>query len=231
MTEFFRFPHTPHLAWLGRARPREDKVLDAYEVEALLSGEVVVEEKVDGANVGFSTSEEGVVRVQNRGKYLSPDVAHPQFKPLFGWLASRRDALAAALHPGLMLFGEWCYATHSVRYDRLPDWFLGFDVYDRERRVFWSSSARDALLAGLGLASVPHLARGRFALEALEALMGTSGVGSAPMEGLVVRREREGETVARAKLVRASFTQSIDEHWSRGPLEKNALAPGASPWS
>ncbi|MGV3590570.1 MAG: DNA ligase, partial [Gammaproteobacteria bacterium] len=27
MDEFFRFPHTPHIAWLGAGMPRDDKVL------------------------------------------------------------------------------------------------------------------------------------------------------------------------------------------------------------
>lgn len=67
---FFRFPHVPHLAWLGKGQPRDDKVLSPDEAAALLSGEVVVEEKVDGANIGFSASEDGELRAQNRGSYL-----------------------------------------------------------------------------------------------------------------------------------------------------------------
>src|SRR5690606_887302 len=106
-----------HLRWLGEGQPRDDKVLGPDEVEALLGAEVVVEEKVDGANLGFSTSDDGVLRVQNRGSYLRPDHLHPQFRLLFRWLASREEALVEALWPDRMLFGEWCYAVHSVRYD------------------------------------------------------------------------------------------------------------------
>ena len=39
---FFRFPHTPHLAWLGDGVPRDDKVLSDAEAEALLGARVVV---------------------------------------------------------------------------------------------------------------------------------------------------------------------------------------------
>jgi hypothetical protein len=35
-SDFFRFPHTPHLAWLGNGSPRDDKVLSPHEVTALL---------------------------------------------------------------------------------------------------------------------------------------------------------------------------------------------------
>ena len=59
MTSFFRFPHTPHLAWLGDGEPRDDKVLSTAEAKALLASDVVVEEKLDGANLGFTLSAEG----------------------------------------------------------------------------------------------------------------------------------------------------------------------------
>jgi ATP-dependent RNA circularization protein (DNA/RNA ligase family) len=230
MTEFFRFPHTPHLAWLGEGQPRDDKVLSPDEAAELLSAELVVEEKIDGANLGFSVNEEGDLQAQNRGSYLSREFCHEQFQPLWSWLAPREHALVDALWPDLMLFGEWCVAVHSVVYDGLPDWFVGFDVYDRAEARFWATDRRDALLDALGLHSVPRLASGRFSLQALEATLGRSQVGSGPMEGLVVRREAAGWTTERGKLVRAAFTQSIEEHWSRGPLRRNSLKEGVPRW-
>lgn len=228
MSDFFRFPHTPHLAWLGPGQPRDDKVLPPSEVNALLAGEVVVEEKVDGANLGFSTTETGELRVQNRGRYLDREHVHPQFRPLWSWLPARESELLDALWPNLILFGEWCYAVHSVPYDRLPDWFLGFDVHDRETGTFWDAARRDALLAELRLPPVPRLARGRFSMDDLVRMAaGRSRVGGSAMEGIVVRKESGGFTTARAKLVRAEFAQAIEEHWSRGPLRRNELAQGA----
>lgn len=231
MTTFFRFPHTPHLAWLGEGQPRDDKLLTVEEVSELLSGNVVVEEKVDGANIGFSTTEDGELRVQNRGTYLEAGESHPQFRPLWSWLPARAPALVGALWPNLMLFGEWCFAVHSVAYDRLPDWFVGFDVYDREVGAFWDVGRRNELLSSVGLHAVPRLAEGHFTVAELEKLL-TNGsrVGGEAMEGIVVRRESGGFTTARAKLVRAAFAQAIDEHWSRGQLRRNALAPGAAEW-
>jgi RNA ligase len=231
MTEFFRYPHTPHLAWLGQGQPRDDKVLPSAEAESLLSGEVVVEEKVDGANLGFSAIGDGTLRVQNRGSYLDREHPPPQFRALWSWLAPREVALANALWPSLMLFGEWCYAIHSVAYDALPDWFLGFDVYDKEIERFWDVERRDGLLERCHLVPVPRLARGTFSSEQLVAILsGPSRVGGRAIEGVVVRQESGGYTTARAKLVRAEFTQAIDEHWSRGRLRRNTLAKGATPW-
>jgi hypothetical protein len=222
---FYRFPHTPHLAWLGAGSPRDDKVLAPAEVAAFLAHSLVVEEKVDGANLGFSVSEEGELRAQNRGSYLAKESAHPQFKPLWPWLARHHDALIDALWPDLMLFGEWCCAMHSIRYRRLPDWFLGFDVYDRKSDAFLDSERRDALLGGLGLSCVPRLGNGRFDVRQLTSKLGQSTLTDGPMEGLIVRQELGGRTVARAKLVNAAFTQAIDTHWSKGALVRNDLAP------
>lgn len=221
---FFRFPHTPHLAWLGEEAPREDKVLSTAEAAVFLDREIVAEEKIDGANLGLSTDEDGELLAQNRGSWLSPDACHPQFRALWPWLAPRRAALVDALWPDRVLFGEWCAAVHSVRYDALPDWFLGFDVLDRSQNRFWSPRHRDELLMELGLHRVPRLGQGRLSVEDLVALMTTSRVGSSPMEGIYLRTESDRWLRGRAKLVRAEFVQAIDTHWSRGPLRRNQLA-------
>lgn len=70
MTDFLRFPHTPHLAWLGSGTPRDDKVLSPAEAQTLLAEAVVIEEKLDGANLGLSISPDGTLWAQNRGQYL-----------------------------------------------------------------------------------------------------------------------------------------------------------------
>jgi len=224
MTDFFRFPHTPHIAWLGSGQPRDDKVLLPQDAGELLRHEVIVEEKVDGANLGFSLDERASLRVQNRGSYLSKEHCHPQFKTLWRWLQTREQALADALFPDLMLFGEWCYAVHSVRYNRLPDWFLAFDVYDRSQGHFLSTARRDDLIAQLGLAMVPVLGQRKFKLAELSDMLKQSQLGEAPAEGLYVRRDEGAWLAARAKLVRPEFVQAIEEHWSRRSVQVNELA-------
>jgi hypothetical protein len=221
---FARFPHTPHLVWLGRSRPRGDKVLTPSQANELLMHEIVVEEKVDGSNVGFSVDEQGDVRVQNRGSYLSRGNSHPQFKPLFRWLELHRDALVKVLAHDFVLFGEWCYAVHSVHYSSLPDWFLAFDVLDVRESVFCSVARRDEVVRQLDLEVVPKVATGRFDLSQLVSLLGRSRLGEMPAEGLYVRHDQGDRLVARAKIVREEFVQNIVSHWSRGPLRTNALA-------
>jgi len=230
MSDFIRFPHTPHLAWLAAGSPRDDKVLSPVEAHALLGADVVIEEKLDGANLGFSLDEAGALRAQNRGQYLT-EPHTGQFARLPAWLAQHGPTLQATLKPGLIVFGEWCAARHSLHYDHLPDWFLVFDVYDREAGRFWSTGRRAALAHELGLLQVPRVDHGRYTLDALkDRLMAAhSHYRHGELEGLVIRRESADWCDARAKLVRPDFTQTIAEHWRRRLIEWNRIQPGHTP--
>ena len=227
--DFFRFPHTPHLAWLGTTDSRADKVLSPLDAAALTSGVLTVEEKVDGANLGFSLGPTGELRVQNRGTYLAEPHAG-QFARLPAWLATHGESMAEALldhhDTPLILFGEWCAARHSLSYTRLPDWLLLFDVFDAGVGRFWSTARRNAFAQGLGLATVPQVAHGRYRLNDLIDGLDTwpSRFRDGPLEGVVVRRESADWCEQRAKLVRADFTQSIGEHWRGRQVEWNRLA-------
>lgn len=224
MGEFFRFPHTPHLTWLGTDTPRDDKVLDPVEAEALLKGSVLVEEKLDGANLGLSLADDGQLRAQNRGQYLQ-DPHSGQFSRLHSWLAQHGEAIRAVLRPELMLFGEWCAARHSLDYVALPDWLLVFDVYDRNKGKFWSSRRRDALAEEAGLKLAHQVFSGHTSVKKLVKQVQTtpSHYRDGPLEGLVIRRESFDWCEARAKLVRADFTQAIEQHWRKRVIEWNRV--------
>ena len=224
MTDFFRFPHTPHLAWLGEGSPRDDKVLSPDEVTALLAGDVVVEEKLDGANVGLSLAPDGSLRAQNRGQYLAQPHAG-QFARLPAWLAQHGEDLRSALTPNLILFGEWCAARHSLDYAALPDWFLLFDVYDRKADRFWSTPRRNELASHVGLVTVTQVLHGKATVPALKKVVAdtVSRYRTGALEGVVIRRESADWCEARAKLVRPDFTQAIDTHWRKRALEWNQI--------
>lgn len=227
---FFRFPHTPHLAWLGAGMPRDDKVLSPEGARDLLADDVLVEEKVDGANLGLSLNAQGQLLAQNRGQYLAAPFTG-QFSRLTPWLATHAVEIASALAgEGLILFGEWCAAHHSLSYTNLPDWYLVFDVYDRKRREFWSSGRRDDLASRAGLACVPRLAEGRLSLDLLRHLLvkQPSRFSGGPMEGLMIRRDVNDICEARAKLVSAEFTQAIGMHWRKRKIEWNRLMPAGA---
>lgn len=220
--DFFKYPTTPHLVTLAGVNIRGDKVLSESERDEFLQHDLVVEEKVDGANLGISFDSEGNIRAQNRGAYLHLP-GSGQWKKLKEWLAPRTDILFENLTDRYILFGEWCYAQHSVFYDRLPDWFLGFDIYDKLSCHFLSSSRRDDLCKKMRIAQVPVIVCGRFIFPELVKLLSQSKLTDQPAEGLYLRFD-QGEWLAqRAKLVRPAFIQSVEQHWSRSAIKPNRL--------
>ncbi len=227
MSTFFRFPHTPHLAWFGNETPRDDKVLSEMEAEDFLARTVVLEEKVDGANLGFSVGDDGEIRAQNRGQFLVRPFSG-QFARLNEWITIHEETLFDALGEHLMLFGEWVAAVHSLEYPSLPDYFLVFDVYDKQVQRFWSSTRRNALASRLGLNHIHQVGNGHYRLEALKQMLhktpSTYRVGS--VEGFYLRQEGDDWLMARAKLVHPDFVQSIATHWRSRTLRWNKLHDG-----
>lgn len=219
---FFKFPTTSHLTLFDGTKVRDDKVMLKCEQNELLLHKLVVEEKVDGANLGISFDHEGNMLVQNRGEYLHSPYSG-QWKKLSEWLNPRTDMLFEQLTDKYILFGEWCYAEHSVGYDKLPDWFLGFDIFDKVTAKFFSCSRRNAMFDALQIFHVPMIAQGKFTLSELNNLLSQSQLSDKLAEGLYLRFDQGDWLKQRAKLVRPGFIQSIEQHWSRSAIKANRL--------
>lgn len=229
MTDFFRFPNTPHLLWLGQGQPRDDKILSDAETATLLQNEVLIEEKMDGANLGISLDEHGELRAQNRGQYL-PQPFSGQFSRLNAWLGQHNEILKHTLTPELILFGEWCAARHSLDYQKLPDWFLLFDVYDREAGKFWSVERRNQLAKQLGMTTVPLLKQGSVTSRQLVQFLeeANSDYRNGKIEGIVIRCDSPLWCENRAKLVNRDFVQAIEDHWRSRAIEWNLVNTAAA---
>lgn len=218
----FKFPSTPHLANMGSISIRDDKVFSGEERASFLAREIVVEEKIDGANLGFSFNEAGNIILQNRGNLLFEPYLG-QWKKLDDWLKQHIDKLFDVLGLDKILFGEWCFARHSISYESLPDWFIGFDVYDKSEVKFLATLRRNQIFEQAGIVPIAELGRGFFTLDSLLQIMGKSHYTDAPCEGLYLRQEDEDWLLQRAKLVRTEFVQAIDTHWSKRQLETNKI--------
>lgn len=208
-------PTPPNSPGWARGPVRDDKILTPQEAKAFLSQPVAIEQKIDGANIVFSLSTEGSLRIQQRGNYLQAPYKG-QFSGRQTWLALHGPDLEAFLqepeHQGLILFGEWCAARHSVAYTHLPDPFLLFDVADPERQRFWRRNQRDATAHLLGLATVPLLQdNSHHTLKDL----------SSEIDQFLSRYPQWCK--ARAKLVRPDFTLAIEDHCRSRPIEWNGI--------
>lgn len=225
----FKFPRTPHLIDLGAAT--DDDVVNSLS-SLPDDGHVVITEKVDGANMGFSLSaDRSTFVVQNRSHYVSSS-SHEQFKKLDFWIETHRDDLRKVLDrdPNFaeryILYGEWMFATHSISYTRLPDRFIAFDLYDRSTQMWADRKSLDKLLSGTSICSVPILHEGSMLTEGeiLGMVQGQSKFYDGRMEGIYVKIEKNSCVISRGKVVRKDFIAG-NEHWTKGQLRINSIVP------
>lgn len=236
-----------------------DDASDQVPLKALAGQHVVIEEKLDGANAGISFSGAGDQLLQSRGHYLVGGGSERQFNLFKVWAAAHEAALLERLEDRFVVYGEWTYAKHSVFYDQLPHHFHEFDMLDRETGQFLSTPRRHALLQGSPVLSVPvlyeglmptdpallwalvqpSLAKSRAWRQSFDLTVQREGLppqlcwqqtnNSDLAEGLYLKVEADGQVVARYKLVRQDFLQTIldsGSHHSQRPMIANGLAPG-----
>ena len=232
--DLVRFPRTRHLYNVGSAT-RDDLILSDREADSFLKASddvgFVVQEKVDGANLGISVDPESLnFRVQNRSHYVNSK-SQPQFQKLDQWLEAHRADLWSILVPEVndagryILYGEWLVAQHSILYTKLPDVFLAFDLLDTKGSFFLSSNALMERLRGTKISSVPTrelqpLQRSKEQL--LKMILEPSVFYDGPVEGIYVRRESSGRVLDRAKIVRENFICG-NEHWGKRAMVKNVV--------
>lgn len=197
--------------------------MDAKEAIKFTQNRVIIEEKVDGSNLGISITEDYQIRFQNRSHFVTSASA-TQFKGLDNWVTQHPGIWQILTSPDIILFGEWMFAKHSIGYTNLPDYFLAFDIYIPSQKKFLSRAKRDALLADTGIASVPVLAEGTFTKQEILAMLERpSSFYEGKVEGAYIRIEDEDYELDRGKIVRPDFMQAIETHWSTKTLVQNTV--------
>jgi hypothetical protein len=236
MPTLYKYPRTHHLEG-SRLQPG-DEDSQCTPFAALAGRYLVIEEKLDGANAGISFDAEGRLWLQSRGHFLTGGVREKHFDLFKRWAATHAAALRVVLGQRYVLYGEWLYAKHTVFYDRLPHYFLEFDVLDTQTGAFLATDERRALLNGTPVTSVPVLRTGpcRDLAEATSLLgpslykgpswreslnaasrargldpdqIGKETDSSDLMEGLYVKVEQGGRVIERYKFIRATFLTTV----------------------
>ena len=209
--DFTKYPRTPHL--FGSRGTDDDKLLGQKEsLDFIADASLIVEEKLDGTNVGIHFTSADRIVLQCRGHEITSGM-HAQYDLFKQWTMGKRPVLEAMLEDRLILFGEWLYARHSVHYRSLPHYFFEFDMYDKQRQVFLDLAERLERLEGTGIVTVPVVHRGPATAELLGNLIGPSrydsvfenpvtGRSDNLMEGVYLRTEADGCVTGRAKFVR-----------------------------
>jgi hypothetical protein len=214
-----KYNRTFHLPWSPGAT-NDDKI--AASVDSLLGVDIIITEKMDGSNTSlefggcFSRSHSG-----------SPSHAS------FDGLKALHSAIKWQIPQGIQLFGEWCFALHSIAYQELPGYFLMFNVRDLNTPVpIWYSWEEVELWAEeINVSTVPVLFKGQVhsekeLKELVESFMIQTSRCGGIREGVVVRVARSFQdsefSQCVMKCVRANHVQT-SEHWQNQEIVKNKL--------
>ncbi|PHR97209.1 MAG: DNA ligase [Blastopirellula sp.] len=240
--DFVKYPRTPHL--FGSKGTDDDKHWgEAESTQFIADKSLIVEEKIDGTNVGIHFSQQQDLVLQCRG-HLITEGMHPQYDLFKQWSVVKRTILEEMLEDRYILFGEWVYAKHSVQYRKLPHYFFEFDMYDKQQQTFISLERRLDLLEGTGVQTVPVIHTGAIEKKELQSLIGPSAFDSQfenpltgqtdnIMEGIYLRTEADGKVTGRAKFVRPEFVEKIKQstHWQQQEMGPNLLEENTEIWS
>ncbi|QDG53926.1 2'-5' RNA ligase [Persicimonas caeni] len=209
MTNYTKYPRTPHLPWSPGAS--EDDVF-RWDVSNFEGREVVVTEKRDGENTTM---------YRDHIHARSVDSRH---HPSRNWVKRLQGRIGHLIPEAWRVCGENLYAEHSLRYTELASYFEVFSVWNEENVCLdWDAALEWCAL--LGLEHVPILYRGPWHEELIRGL--ADDIDTETQEGYVVRTaEGFHHGVFRdhiAKWVRSNHV-TTDEHWMHREVIANGLA-------
>lgn len=203
-----KYPRTHHMPFSPGAT-NDDKVLKSLDHFA--AREVVITIKKDGENTSLYTDGFHARSIDSR------------HHPSRDWLARFHSQFAHDIPEGYRICGENLYARHSIAYDALPSYFMGFSVWTPENvALSWDDTQEFFDL--LGITSVPVLYRGVFDEKVLRDLI--AGLDLTKEEGVVMRVadsfHYDDFKMSLAKWVRPAHVQSGD-HWMHQSVIPNGL--------
>jgi hypothetical protein len=204
-----KYPKTLHLPW-SEGIQNDDKVMSKVPFDGQ---EVVVTEKMDGENTTM---------YHDHIHARSLDSRH---HPSRDWVKSFWSTFKHEIPPDMRICGENMFAVHSISYDDLLSYFLGFSVWNKRYCCSWDTTVEWFEI--FGITPVPVLYEGVYKKDVLDELW--ANMNPARNEGYVVRL-RTGfnldsfqESVG--KYVRKDHVQTDDRLWSLKPVVPNKRKP------
>ena len=206
--KYMKYPRTHHLPW-SPTPAADDRVM--LNCDALAGLDIVVTEKMDGENTTMYDDFIHARSIDGRN--------HPSRSWVKNFWA---EHVRYQIDPTWRICGENMYAKHSIGYDSLPSFFLGFSIWEHATVLSWDDTMD--FFALLGITPVPVLYRGPmndFDPEALD-------IDPETCEGYVLRysgwfRMSEWSKLA-GKYVRQNHVQTV-KHWMHGQaIEPNKLS-------
>jgi hypothetical protein len=201
-----KYPRTWHLPW-SPSVTTDDRVLDLGTVLGWYGRDVVVTEKMDGENTTLYRD-----YMHARSLDYSAHVTR-------NWMKNFHARIAHDIPESFRICGENLSFKHSIKYAKLPTFFLVFSIWQRNVCLSWDATLDWCEL--LGLQAVPVLYRGVYSAKTM------FHTNDATQEGYVIRPSAEFTlnefSTHVGKYVRKSHVQTHG-HWMRSHFEPNELA-------
>jgi hypothetical protein len=185
-------PHLPgsrvgpgdHMCHEGQARIATERARDKHD-------EVIVQEKVDGSNVGVARIG-GELYALGRSGYLAESSRYKQHQVFAVWVRNNADRFLAVLKDGERLCGEWLMQAHGTRYQLVHEPFVAFDLMVGHVRTTYDEFMARIAAGGFTPPALIHRGSPLSVENAMERL-GLHGFHGAvdPAEGVVWRVERD----------------------------------------
>lgn len=209
MENLIKYPRTFHMPGSPGAKS-DDKVLK--NMSFFHGKEIVLTLKTDGECTSLTT---------DRCWPRSLDSRHHESRSWVKqfWAQIRRDIPA-----DLRICGENVYAQHSIEYQALPSFFLGFNAWRGSHCLPWDET--QDIFECLGITSVPVLYRGIYdenrVLSEAKGPDLLGGIREGAVGRLVTGFNHEDFKTHVFKWVRPDHVQT-DEHWMSKPVVPNKL--------
>jgi hypothetical protein len=208
-TDKVKYPRTYHLPW-SPGLSSDDKML--RDLSSFEGQRVIVTVKMDGENTTL-------YRDGMHARSIEYE-AHESRT----WIRAFHARFSHDIPEGYRLCGENLYAKHSIKYERLDEWFLLFSVWQGSTCLSWDETMEWASL--LDLKTVPVLYDGLWDEKLIRGLYEPTFRGD-PAEGYVVRLAESFSyasfRTSLAKYVRANHV-TTDDHWKHSVIEPNGRA-------
>jgi hypothetical protein len=170
---------------------------------------VIVQEKLDGSNVGIGKLNGEIIAVSRSG-YLASTSPYPQHHLFADWVALNRCRFESMLIEGERLCGEWLAQAHGTRYDLRHEPFVAFDLFREGQRILWEEFRDRCWKADITIPAQLHFG-GACPVDMILSRLGEHGHHGAidQAEGAVWRCERKGQVDFLGKFVRPGKVDGI----------------------
>ncbi len=210
-TKYVKYGRTNHLPWSPGIHD-DDRVISS--LEAFKDKEIIVTEKMDGENTTIYSD-----YIHAR----SIDGRHHESR---NWVKNFASGWQYQLDDNMRVCGENLFAEHSIRYDELESYFLGFSLWVDDTRLHWDETLEYFEI--LGVTPVRVLYRGKFDEDLIKSLYSPNDWDRS--EGYVVTtvegfKQRDFKSHV-AKYVRKGHVQTSKHHWATQKIIPNVLKSG-----